>query len=61
MSIGSTYQTGQIAPLSGVYKNMTHSHSRGQDEIPLSKGDRFPDGIRGLIMADVPTDSGAQR
>jgi hypothetical protein len=42
MSIGDTFQTGKICPVSGVYHNMTHSHTPGQDKIPLSKGETFP-------------------
>jgi len=42
MSIGSMYSTGQIAPVSGVYQNMTHTHTPAQDRIPLAKGKTFP-------------------
>jgi hypothetical protein len=42
------YKTGEVAPVSGVYRYMGHvgkdcgKITSGEWEIPLSKGERFP-------------------
>lgn len=45
--IGELFHTGQIVPVSGVYKNVANSNpdctpTPGELEVPLSKGEHFP-------------------
>jgi YjzC-like protein len=45
--VGSTYKTGEKAPVSGVYRFVRHTDGTthatpAEQRIPLSKGETFP-------------------
>ena len=42
MSIGSTYGTGQEAPVSGIYRCVQCEEAREINDMPISIDDNFP-------------------